>query len=97
MNDRPIGEEQYKKGTDIINFVVYKSKTGPGNDQVLQHKLLGTTETAHVTLHPDGTVNIRTKRTTRYVVDAIRTNMVGYKPGASAALKQFLMKVRHQM
>ena len=54
MNGRPTIEEQYKKGNEVINYVVYKSKTGAGNDEVLQHKIMGTTETAHITLHPDG-------------------------------------------
>jgi hypothetical protein len=31
-------------------------------DRVLQQKLLGTTETAHITPHPDGTVRLRDER-----------------------------------
>lgn len=80
MNGRPIREEQYKKGSDAINYVVYKSTTGPGNDEVLQHKALGTTETAHVTLHPDGTVNFRIKRTKVHLENAIKNNLAGYAP-----------------
>jgi|GEM_PF-5129304 len=26
MNERPIIEEQYKRGKDVINYVVYKSR-----------------------------------------------------------------------
>ena len=67
MNGRPIIEEKYTKDTDIINYVVYKSTTGQGNDEVLQHKLFDTTETAHITLHQDGTVNLRVKRSDSYL------------------------------
>jgi len=94
MNERPINEEQYEKGTDIINYVVYKSTTGTGNDEVLQHKLPGTTETAHITLHPDGSVNFRVKRTKTYLENAIRNNLVGFSPGPSQAVKLFISKVR---
>ncbi|MCU7919397.1 MAG: hypothetical protein KZQ99_02085 [Candidatus Thiodiazotropha sp. (ex Dulcina madagascariensis)] len=94
MNGRPIIEEQYKKGSDVINYVVYKSTSGIGNDEVLQHKLLGTTETAHVTLHPDGTVNVRVKRTKTYLENAIRSNLVGFVPSLSQNVKQFISKVR---
>ncbi|MCU7928126.1 MAG: hypothetical protein KZQ97_17025 [Candidatus Thiodiazotropha sp. (ex Dulcina madagascariensis)] len=83
MNGRPIIEEQYKKGSDVVNYVVYKSTSGIGNDEVLQHKLLGTTETAHVTLHPDGTVNVRVNRTKTYLENAIRSNLVGFIPSLS--------------
>jgi len=43
MKDRPKLEEQYKnkKGNEVINFVVYNSTTGAGDDEVLQHKILG--------------------------------------------------------
>jgi hypothetical protein len=62
VKGRPKLEEQYKKGNDVINFVVYNSTTGAGDDEVLQHKVFGTTETAHITLHPDGSINFRIKR-----------------------------------
>jgi hypothetical protein len=93
MNERLISEEQYKKGNDVINYVVYKSTTGPGNDEVLQHKLFGTTETAHVTLHPDGTVNLRIKRTDAYMKMAIKTNFIGFEPELSQNVRRFLSKV----
>ena len=94
MNGRPISEEKYVKGNDVINYVVYKSTTGSGNDEVLQHKLFGTTETAHVTLHPDGTVNFRKKRTDKYLKMAIETNLVSFEPEPSQSVRQFLSKVR---
>ena len=94
MSGRPANEEQYKKGTDIINYVVYKSTTGAGNDEVLQHKLFGTTETAHITLPPDGSVNFRVKRTKTYLESAIRSNLVGFIPSISQAVKRFISKVR---
>ncbi len=94
MSGRPINEEQYKNGTDIINYVVYKSTTGAGNDEVLQHKLFGTTETAHITLHPDGSVNFRVKRTKTYLENAIRNNLLGFAPNISQTVKRFISKVR---
>ncbi len=97
MNGRPTIEEQYKKGNDVINYVVYESKTGAGNDEVLQHKTMGTTETAHVTLHPDGTVNFRVKRTEVYLEDAIKSDLSGFKPDISENVKQFIFKVRNKI
>ena len=97
MYGRPIIEEQYKKGNDVINYVVYKSTTGVGNDEVLQHKMLGTTETAHITLHPDGTINFRIKRTKIYLENAIKNNLTGFKPELSQNVKQFLSKVRSKI
>ena len=94
MSGRPINEEQYEKGNDVINYVVYKSTTGVGNDEVLQHKLMGTTETAHITLHPDGTVNFRVKRTKIHLENAIKNNLLGFKPQPSQNVKQFISKVR---
>ena len=94
MSGRPFNEEQYKKGTDIINYVVYKSATGTGNDEVLQHKLFGTTETAHITLHSDGSVNFRVKRTKTYLENAIRSNLAGFVPSISQDVKRFISKVR---
>ena len=94
MSDRPITEEQYRKGSDVINFVVYNSTTGVGEDEVLQHKLIGTTETAHVTLHPDGKVNFRTKRNKEPLKAAILTGLVGYTPEPSTKVKEFISKVR---
>jgi len=94
MNGRPKIEEQYSKGNDVINFVVYNSTTGAGEDEVLQHKILGTTETAHITLHPDGTVNFRIKRSKAALEIAVRSNLSGYTPNISTRVKNFLVKVR---
>jgi len=94
MNGRPKIEEQYKKGNDVINFVVYDSTTGSGEDEVLQHKIMGTTETAHITLHPDGTVNIRVKRNKTALEAAVKSNLNGYTPAISSRVQQFLIKIR---
>lgn len=97
MNGRPKIEEQYKKGSDVINYVVYTSTTGAGDDEVLQHKIMGTTETAHITLHPDGSVNFRIKRTKTTLELAVRNNLSGFSPPPSARVKQFLIKVRSKI
>ena len=94
MNGRPKIEERYTKGNDVINFVVYNSTTGAGEDAVLQHKILGTTETAHITLHPDGTINFRIKRSKSALENAVRNNLSGYTPNISDRLKNFLTKVQ---
>ena len=52
MNGRPKIEKQYKKDSDLINFVVYDNTTRVSEDEVLHHKIMGTTETTHITLHP---------------------------------------------
>lgn len=97
MKKSLIHEEQYRQGADVVNFVAYRSTTGVGEDHVLQHKLLGTTETAHVTLHPDGTVNLRVKRTPTFLVAAIKSNLAGVTPALSPQLKSFLAKVRDRI
>lgn len=94
MNGRPKIEEQYKKGTDVFNYVVYNSTTGAGDDEVLRHKVMGTTETAHITLHPDGSINFRIKRSKTALELAVRNGLSGYSPAPSAKVKQFLTKVR---
>jgi hypothetical protein len=94
MKNRPKIEEQYKKGNDIINYVVYNSTTGAGEDEVLQHKIMGTTETAHITLHPDNTINFRIKRSKNALETAVRNNLSGYSPELSVRVKQFISKVR---
>ena len=94
MSGRPEIEESYRKGNDVINYVVYQSKTAPGKDEVLQHKLMGITETSHITLHPDGTVNFRIKRSKLALENAIRNNLIGYAPAPSDRVKQFIRKVK---
>ena len=100
MSARPIKEEKYKskKGQDVINYVVYTSTTGAGNDEVLQHKLLGTTETAHVTLHPDGTVNFRVERPGfDHLRQAIQNALSDFEPNISQSVSVFLSKVRSKI
>lgn len=86
-------EEQYRKGSDVINYVVYASTTGVGDDEVLQHKIHGNTETSHITLHPDGRINFRVKRNKMTLEFAVRSGLMGYYPAPSEKLKQFLSKV----
>lgn len=64
---------------------------------MLQHKTMGTTETAHVTLHPDGAVNFRIKRTEVYLEDAIKSSLSGFKPDISQNVKQFIFNVRDKI
>lgn len=97
MNKKPMIQERYKKGKDIINYVVYRSKTGNGNDEVLQHKLMGMMETAHVTLHPDGTVNFRVKLNKRCLEAAVKGNLIGFAPDPSFRVRQFLSKIRNKI
>ncbi|MCB2262405.1 MAG: hypothetical protein LGR52_05625 [Candidatus Thiosymbion ectosymbiont of Robbea hypermnestra] len=97
MSERLIIDEQYKKGKDVIHYVVYKSETGAGNDEVLQHKIMGMTETAHVTLHPDGAVNLRIRLTGAHLRHAIETGLVDWKPAPSLRVNRFLSKVRSKI
>ena len=97
MSAGPVIQEQYTKGDDIINYVVYESVSGSGQDEVLQHKLLGKIETAHVTLHPDGSVNFRIARNKTYLENAIRNNLLGYRPEPSTSVRQFIAKVRSKL
>jgi hypothetical protein len=91
-NGRPSIEEQYTSGDDVLNFVVYQSTTGPGEDEVLQHKLAGV-EFAHITLHPDGSVNVREKRNKAFLVLFVKTELHGFTPAPSSRLKAFLARV----
>lgn len=97
MNGRPILEERYEKGSDVIYYVVYRSATGAGNDEVLQHKIMGTTEAAHITLHPDGTINFRIKRDKTFLENSVRNNMHGFSPAISDHVKQFIAQVRSKI
>jgi hypothetical protein len=94
MNERPKIEETYRQLQDIINFVVYRRTDGAGEDEVLQHKLHGLSETAHITLHPNGQVNLRIERTKEYLVKAVRNDLAGYLPSPSLRLRQFIAKVK---
>lgn len=97
MNGRPKIEEQYVQGNETINYVVYDSTTGTGEDEVLQHKLMGTAETAHITLHPDGTVHFRVKRSRVYLENAVRSNLHGFSPEISDRVRRFLLKIRSEI
>jgi hypothetical protein len=93
MSRRPKIEEHYQKDDEnTLHFVIYTSTTGVGDDEVLQHKLMGT-ETSHITLHPDGTANFRIKRSKTALELAIRTGFQGYSPEPSENVKKFLIKV----
>jgi len=96
MSGKPIVEKKYKKGNEVINYVVYESTTGEGKDEVLQHKLFGT-ETAHITLHPDGSVNFRVKPNKKYLQkylqNAIRSNLVDFNPNPSQDVERFISKI----
>ncbi len=98
MNDRkPIVHEQYEiDANSKLNFVVYKSTTGVGNDEVLQHKLHGT-EMAHVTLHPGDQVNLRKTRDATLLIKAIKDRMVGVEPAPSERLRQFIEAVKDKI
>ena len=93
MANKPKMQEQYTKGNDVINFVIYDSTTAAGEDEVLQHKIMGTSETAHITLHPDGTVNFRVVRNKTALETAVISGLTGYTPAPSFRLKQFLAKI----
>lgn len=88
--------ETYRKGAqEVLNFSHYTRSHATNSDQVLQHKLAGI-ETAHITLHPDGTVNFRVKRQGMeyYLKQAVANNLQGYTPYPSTALRLFLQKVK---
>jgi len=97
-NNRPLFEERYAQGHEhLLNYVIYRSTTGPGEDEVLQHKLFGATETAHITLHANGVVNLRDKRGTAYLKTIVMSNLAGFSPPPSQRLKQFILKVRDKI
>lgn len=98
MSPRPLRIRQFRKGTEIINYVVYARTTGAGYDQVLQHKVAnGTSETAHVTLHPDGKVNFDITRNKKYLEEAIANNLQGYIPSIPHEVREFLSLVREKI
>lgn len=93
MNRRPFLEEKYSNGSDVIYYVVYKSSEGNGNDEVLQHQSAGMVETAHITLHPDGTVNFRIKRSKKHLEAAVKNELKDYRPHISSNVKKFIANV----
>jgi|SRR5579863_1771107 len=98
MSPRPKIEEKYSKDRDVLYFVVYQQTDGVGEDEVLQHQLAGV-ETAHITLHPGGVVNLNIERPglEHYVLRAAHSNLAGYTPAPSARVKQFILKVKQQL
>ncbi len=93
MNNKPKLLQKYQKGNDVIYFAIYKSTTGNGDDEVLQHKFAGQ-ETAHITLHPDNSVNFRVKRSKTKLQLAVDNGLSGYSPAPSKEVRQFLQKIR---
>jgi len=96
VSGEPRVQETYTKGNDVLNFVVYRSTTGDGDDLVLQHKTMGI-EMAHVTLHPDGAFNVREKRSAAALRAIVRADLAGFSPVPSAALREFLSRIRHRI
>lgn len=96
-NPRPYLEEKYSNGVDTIHYVVYRRTTGSGFDEVLQHKAQGIAETAHITLHPDGVVNFRVKRSKRMLEEAVVNDLKSYRPSPSVNLRKFLLKIREKI
>lgn len=94
MSKGPTINEKYTRGSDVLNFIVYERTNGAGSDEVLQHKLFGTTETAHITLHPDGTVHFRVEKSGKPLENAVRTELMGFYPNPSDRLREFLAKIR---
>ena len=95
MTGGPSIHEAYSKGSDVLNFVVYRSKSGLGEDEVLQHKTLGI-ELAHVTSHPDGSVNLRERApgAGKRLLGFVRNGLLGFSPRPSQRLEKFLRRVR---
>ena len=92
-NQPPIIKEQYTKGNDVLNFVVYKSTTLNGEDEVLQHKQFGL-ETAHITIHPGNQVSFRVTTTRTHLENIVKTNLAGFTPPPSFRLAQFIQRVK---
>ena len=87
--------EQYRSGSDLLNFVVYRSTAFAGDDEVLQHKAQhGVTEMAHITLHPDGTVNVHKTRNDAPIKQFVNSGLSGFTPAPSKRLQAFLTQVR---
>ena len=86
--------EVHRKGEDVVFQVGYRRSTGEGVDEVLQHKLRGVRETAHVTLHPDGNVNVtRTVGETGWQLgEAVLEGLPGYTPGPSRHVRALIAR-----
>jgi hypothetical protein len=96
MSGAPRLAEQYAKDPDFLNFVVYASTTAAGEDEVLQHKKYGA-EMAHITLHPDGTVNVRQTRSADALKQFVQSGLAGFTPAPSERLRKFLQRVQHKI
>ena len=98
MSPRPSIHESYGKDLDLLNFVVYRSTSVPGEDEVLQHKTHGV-EMAHITLHPDGTVNLRERMpgSGRRLKGFVSSGLLGFTPRPSKRLETFLRRVRAKL
>ena len=85
--------ESYVLGPHVLNFVIYTSTTGPGEDEVLQHKYHGV-EMSHATRHPDGTVSFRVERDGNWMVQFVGSNLAVFAPPPSPRLSGFLRIVK---
>ncbi len=101
MNKTLLHREKYTNGTNVIYYVIYKRSDekglDKGLDEVLQHKITATSETAHVTLHPDGEVNFRIIRFKKYLEEAIKNNLKGYSPNISRNVRNFITRVSDKL
>ena len=91
-----ISSERYAQGSHLLNFVVYTSTTGPGEDEVLQHKYHGV-EMSHITRHPDGSVNFRVERDGNWMTQFMSNNLAGFTPRPSPRLSGFLLVVKDRL
>lgn len=92
MAGPPKLRETYTKGDDKINYVEYDGQYG-GVDKVLQHLLMGSVETAHITIHPNQPPQFRAQknRPEAPLRAAVATEMDGYQPALSDKVRAFLL------
>lgn len=91
-----LSSERYVQGSHLLNFVVYTSTTGSGEDEVLQHKYHGV-EMSHITRHPDGSVNFRIERDGSWMIQFMSNNLAGFTPPPSPRLSKFLLVVKDRL
>jgi len=91
-----ISSERYAQGSHLLNFVVYTSTTGTGEDEVLQHNYHGV-EMSHITRHPDGSVNFRIERDGNWMIQFMSNNLAGFTPQPSPRLSKFLLVVKDRL
>jgi len=78
---------------DVLNYIAYSDA-----DEVLQHKKHGV-EMAHITLHPDR-AHIRTKRSKAHadaLIAFVKSDLSGFMPSPSQALRNFIRIVKPQL